>query len=66
MPIMFASAMPISKKRWGNFFANISDFVLFARSASRATTFGYFSPIFASASPKASRVALAAISCSLR
>src|SRR5437868_3526829 len=57
VPTMFASAMPISKKRDANFLANASDLVLLDKSASSTTTLGYFSPALTSASPKASRVA---------
>src|SRR5258708_11503505 len=61
---MLASAIPISKNRDGNFFANSSDLVLFDRSASSTTKFGKRSPTRTRAWPNASQVALAGIAAS--
>ena len=44
--IIFASAIPISKNLSGYFFAKFIVFVAVAKSASKTTIFGYFSPIF--------------------
>ena len=54
-PSMFASAIPIWKKRSGYFFANFFDRVLSDRSASSTTSSGCVSPRRTSASPNASR-----------
>src|SRR3954454_17032446 len=59
VPIMLASAIPISKNRSGNFLAKISDLVDLARSASSTTISVCFSPRRARDSPKACLVALA-------
>jgi len=50
-PIMFASAMPMSKKRPGNFSAKSLVRVDFDRSASSTTISGCVSPSSASALP---------------
>src|SRR5205814_452822 len=60
-PIMFCSAMPISKWRAGYFFMNGWVIVDFDRSASRTTRLGIFSASSRIVSPKDSRVALAGI-----
>src|SRR5579883_3157668 len=57
-PIMFCSAMPISKWRCGYFLAKASVIVDLERSASRTTSSGWVSASSTRASPKASRVAL--------
>src|SRR6185436_6240351 len=54
-PSMFASAIPIWKKRSGYFLANFFDRVLSERSASSTTSSGCVSPSRAIASPKESR-----------
>ena len=55
---MFASVMPISKKRSGQASLKNLDMVAPARSASKQTSSGYFSASAPSARPYASRVAI--------
>ena len=56
--IKFCSAIPTLKKRSGHSFLNVSVLVDFDKSASRTIILEFSLPIFASALPYASRVAL--------
>ncbi len=51
VPIIFCSAIPISKNLSGNFSANSFVFVAFDRSASNTTIFLFSSPKACNASP---------------
>ena len=51
VPIIFCSAIPISKNLSGNFLAKILVLVAADKSASNTTTLLFFSPKFANSSP---------------